>query len=231
MDNRAKAFIIILIAILSVTITVVVASKMLDATGKVNQGNYRISDLVIESCATVKEVQGQDVEVKNLTDYVYDITQTNEVSILIEANTDAKSIEIQNIKVSDPLLKGNMTIGQSGKEQYDITPELTNININVEKREDEKYIVDLLIDNNVLTGQKVPEDATEVQYDAKMFKLLGVNTDELKFNVSFDLVITDNVGKKVKTSLELSMPTDETFEKGMSILKQDASKYIFTFVK
>jgi len=27
------------------------------------------------------------------------------------------------------------------------------------------------------------------------------------------------------------MPTDETFLKGMSILRQDASKYIFTIIK
>ena len=49
-------------------------------------------------------------------------------------------------------------------------------------------------------------------------------------NVSFDLLITDEAGNTVKTTIALNMPTEETVEKGMSILKQDTSDYIFTII-
>ena len=49
-------------------------------------------------------------------------------------------------------------------------------------------------------------------------------------NVSFDLLITDEAGNIVKTTIALNMPTEETVEKGMSILKQDTSDYIFTII-
>ena len=82
----------------------------------------------------------------------------------------------------------------------------------------------------MLTGQRVAENVETIQYDATMFKTLGIDISSLKFNVSFDLLITDEVGNTVKTTIALNMPTDETVEKGMSILKQDTSDYIFTII-
>jgi len=60
--------------------------------------------------------------------------------------------------------------------------------------------------------------------------MLDVRVSQLQFNVSFDLVIKDETGKTVKTSMSLNMPTDETLTTGMSILRQDVSKFIFTVV-
>ena len=39
------------------------------------------------------------------------------------------------------------------------------------------------------------------------------------------------LGTKVKTEIKLKMPAEEMLESGMSILKQDASKYLFTIQK
>ncbi len=228
--DKVKGIAIIIVAIVSVIVTVLVANILLDTTGKVNQGNFRISDLVVRSSADVKEVQDENIELKKLSDMIFDITQTNQISILIDPNVKASSIRIENLNISDPALKGNMQIYQTKDKKYDVTPELKSIDLDLQQ-EEEKYVVNLYINNNnVLTNQKVDETVETIQYDATMFKTLGYDISSLKFNVSFDLLITDESGNTVKTSISLNMPTDETVEAGMSILKQDTSNYIFTII-
>lgn len=228
--DKVKGIAIIIVAIVSVIVTVLVANILLDTTGKVNQGNFRISDVVVRSSADVKEVQDENIELKKLSDMIFDITQTNQISILIDPNVKARSIRIENLNISDPALKGNMQIYQTKDKKYDVTPELKSIDLDLQK-EEEKYVVNLYINNNnVLTNQKVDETVETIQYDATMFKTLGYDISSLKFNVSFDLLITDESENTVKTSISLNMPTDETVEAGMSILKQDTSNYIFTII-
>lgn len=228
--DKVKGIAIIIVAIVSVIVTVLVANILLDTTGKVNQGNFRISDVVVRSSADVKEVQDENIELKKLSDMIFDITQTNQISILIDPNVKASSIRIENLNISDPALKGNMQIYQTKDKKYDVTPELKNMDLDLQQ-EEEKYVVNLYINNNnVLTNQKVDETVETIQYDATMFKTLGYDISSLKFNVSFDLLITDESENTVKTSISLNMPTDETVEAGMSILKQDTSNYIFTII-
>ena len=228
--DKVKGIAIIIIAIVSVIVTVLVANVLLDTTGKVNQGNYRISDVIVRSSADVKEVQDENVELTKLSDMIFDITQTNQISILIDPNIKANNIRIENLMVSDPILRGKMEIYQNEDKKYDITPELKSIELDLEQ-ENEKYVLNLYINNkDVLTGQRVAENVETIQYDATMFKTLGIDISSLKFNVSFDLLITDEAGNTVKTTIALNMPTDETVEKGMSILKQDTSDYIFTII-
>lgn len=228
--DKVKGIAIIIIAIVSVIVTVLVANVLLDTTGKVNQGNYRISDVIVRSSADVKEVQDENVELTKLSDMIFDITQTNQISILIDPNIKANNIRIENLTVSDPILRGKMEIYQNEDKKYDITPELKSIELDLEQ-ENEKYVLNLYINNkDVLTGQRVAENVETIQYDATMFKTLGIDISSLKFNISFDLLITDEAGNTVKTTIALNMPTEETVEKGMSILKQDTSDYIFTII-
>ena len=228
--DKVKGIAIIIIAIVSVIVTVLVANVLLDTTGKVNQGNYRISDVIVRSSADVKEVQDENVELTKLSDMIFDITQTNQISILIDPNVKANNIRIENLMVSDPILRGKMEIYQNEDKKYDITPELKSIELDLEQ-ENEKYVLNLYINNkDVLTGQRVAENVETIQYDATMFKTLGIDISSLKFNISFDLLITDEAGNIVKTTIALNMPTEETVQKGMSILKQDTSDYIFTII-
>ena len=228
--DKVKGIAIIIVAIVSVIVTVLVANILLDTTGEVNQGNFRISDVVVRSSADVKEVQDESVELTKLSDIIFDISQTNEISILIDPNIKAAEIRIENIYISDPALKGTMEIYQKEDKKYDVTSDLKTINLDLEQ-ENEKYVVNLYINNNnVLTNQRVAEDVDTIQYDAAIFKTLGVDVSLLKFDVSFDLIIVDESGNKVKTTISLNMPTDETVETGMSILKQDTSNYIFTII-
>lgn len=229
--DKVKGISIIIIAVVSVIVTILIANVLLDTTGKVNQGNFRISDVIVESSATLTEVQDKDLKLEKLSDIVFDISQINTISILIESNVKATEINIENLIVTDPLLKGKMNISQKDHDKYDITPELTSFPIYLEQ-EDGKYVIRLLVDNdNVITDKSVGEDIEKIQYDATIFKTLGIDVSQLKFNISFDIVIKDETGKTVKTNINLTMPTDETFSKGMSILRQDVTNYIFSIVE
>lgn len=227
--DKVKGIMIIVVAIFSVVITVVVANILLDTTGKVNQGNFRISDLTIESTATLTEVQGADVQITKLSDLVFNVTQTNSIAILIESNVEASEIAIENFTINKPSLCGKMTICQKDNTVYELTEEFCNMPLTVEKEDDNKYIINLNIDNeNVITNRSVDESVEEIQYDAKIFDTFGIDVNTLMFDVSFDLCIKDETGKVARTTISLNMPTDETFVKGMSILRQDVSKFIFT---
>ncbi|MBO5477961.1 MAG: hypothetical protein J6A15_09470 [Clostridia bacterium] len=230
--DKVKGITIIITAIASVIVTIIVANKLLDTTGEVNQGNFRISDIVVMSTAELVEVQDNEtVDMKKLSDFVYDISQTNEVSILIDSNIEATQMYIDNLTVSNPVLKGNMNICQRDYKKYDITAELKRIDLELEK-ENDKYRINLCIDNDdVITDKSVSDDIEEIVYDASIFRYLNVDVSTLKFNVSFDLNIVDVTGKTVRTTIMLNMPTDETLTEGMSILKQDVSKYIFTIIE
>lgn len=229
--DKEKGLTTIIVIIVSIAITVFVAMWLLDTTGKVNQGNFRISDMVIESSATVTEVQDTNVKIDKLSGLYFDVSQTNTLSILIEANTDIATMMIDNLQITDPVLKGKMNISQKDYEKYDITPDLKSMPLYLEQK-DGQYIIRLLIDNdNVVTDRNVSEEVTSIPYSAAIFKLWNIPVSDLQFDVSFDLIITDVTGTKVKTNIKLNMPTDETLEEGMSILKQDASKCIFTIQK
>ncbi len=230
--DKVKGIIIIIVAILSVVTTVIIATKLLDTTGEINQGNFRISDVVVMSTAELTEVQDDEtVDMKKLSDFVYDVSQINNVSILIESNIEATDMYIDNLTVTDPELKGNMNICQEDHKKSEITPELKRIDLKTE-RENGKYVINLCIDNdNVITDKSVSDNIEEIVYDASIFKYLDIDVNSLKFDVSFDLYITDISGQTVKTTMKLEMPTDETVHEGMSVLKQDVSNYIFTILE
>lgn len=229
--DKVKGLIVIVVAVLSVVVTIIVANLLLDTTGIVNQGNYRISEVVVKSSANVREIQDDEKEIRKLSDFEMDIIQTNDISILVEANVEPEKIELQNLEITQPTLCDRMTISQNGESKYLVTPELKDLDISIEQ-ENEKYIINLLIDNETTCkGVSVDEAVEEIQFDAKIFDVLKVNREDLKFSVSFDLYITDKHGETSKTHIDLQMPTDETFSNGMSILKQDISKFIFTIDK
>ncbi len=228
--DKVKGITIIIIAVISVIVTILIANLLLDTTGKVNQGNFRIEDITIESTASLTEVQGKDIKVMNLSDLIFDISQTNNISILLESNVEIAEAAIENFNIEKPELIGKMTICQADNDVYEVTNEFKTMPLKLEKV-DGKYTIRLCLDNeNVVMNKNVSEGVEEIQYDAKIFNTLGIDVNTLKFNISFDLCIKDVDGKVSKATILLNMPTDETFTKGMSILRQDSSKFIFTLL-
>lgn len=229
--NKEKGLIAIIVIIISIVLTTFIAMWLLDTTGKVNQGNFRVSDIIIQSGANVTEVQDNSVKIEKLSGLFFDVSQTNEITIFIEANTKIASMMLDNIKISDPVLKGQMSLAQKDYEKYEITQDLKSLPLYLEEK-DGQYKICLVINNDkVITDKNVSDDKESIPYSGEIFKLWNIPASDLAFDISFDLYITDETGTKVKTTINLKMPAEEMLESGMSILKQDASKYLFTIQK
>lgn len=65
-------------------------------------------------------------------------------------------------------------------------------------------------------GSYVSNESAEITYDGRLLSNLGLKIDEIKFNISFDLIITTSDNISYKGTLNLDMPIDTVIEEGTS---------------
>lgn len=65
-------------------------------------------------------------------------------------------------------------------------------------------------------GDYVSNDAQEITYDGTLLSNVGINIDEIKFNVSFDITITTSEDVNFTGTLNLDLPLDTVIEEGSS---------------
>ena len=65
-------------------------------------------------------------------------------------------------------------------------------------------------------GRFISNDIEEITYDGTLLSNLGVNIDELKFKVSFDIIITTSEKVNFKGTVTLDLPIDGIIENGTS---------------
>ena len=162
--KKKKAIITLLVTILSIALIILVCIYFLDNTGKVNQGNFRINDAVLESYITVEETQEDNVT--ELSNIVMNITQENKLSLLIANNSNISSMYIDNISTTAPEKLGELKIKQEGKEDcIDCFNKEGKYDLNLQEK-DEQYFVELKItNNNCLQNVNVPSETKVIKYD------------------------------------------------------------------
>lgn len=225
--NKKNILVTLLILFVSIGLVASIGMYLLDTSGKVNQGNFRISDFVVESNLNVVE---KDVEqLKDLSSLIFDISQNNKITILIESHSEIKSMHIDNVNISNPIKVGNLYMTQSNYEKK-ISIENTNTQVNIYPAKNEsQYKVEIGINNeNCMKDMKVTSGARSIRYDGTILSLLNTKVSDLRFNISFDLNIIDVSGKKNVCPIKLSMPNDDLMTNGISVTRQDITKYIFT---
>ncbi len=226
--KKNNRFLFILGAFIVVALIVLVYNYILDTTGKLNQGNFRINDFVIKSTVGVEE---KEVEQEgNLSDMAFDLSQNNTFAILVAKTegSEAKEIYIDNVSVTMPEKKGELTLSQASKEtSYD----LSNLQekIPIEKQEkDSQYYIELNINNkNFVTESKIAEGVNSVTYDGTILNIMNIKISEVKFEISFDLNIIDSLGKINKCKIDVTLPSDTIISKGISVERQSISSYNF----
>lgn len=224
MNNKKLIF---LIVIVSLFITIAVSMILLDTTGDVNQGNFRINDMVINSYAKIGENK-ENEEAVDISELAFSLSQNNKITILVAKNIEATQIYLDNIKFSEPLKKGSLSIWQTDtKEKYELNNELKNIEITPTLR-DNQYYIELNIDNtDFLTDVKAPADTKKITFDGTFLKELNIKLDDLQMNFECDLSIVDTTGKKSVCRLKFEFPPEELLVDGISVLRQDISRYVF----
>ena len=225
--KKVDAFILSIVIIISIAIIFVIVKFALSTTGKINQGNFRVNDSVLTSkIETVeKNTDENAIEISNM---VFDISQKNTLDLLIAKNEEVSSMYISNITSTKPLSVGEIYISQTGYEdKYELQNDI-NIELYPEERENQ-YYVELNINNDFFKKDtKVPEDTELVKFDGTILSLLNQKISDLKFSISFDLNIIDSTGKNNVCKIKLEMPDELLITNGISVERQNLSKYLFT---
>lgn len=224
--EKKKIFKVLIVLITSIAIVMLVTTFLLDTTGKINQGNFRVNDVVLESKLDI--VQKQEEQVSELSNMLLDISQENTLSLLIANNLEIKEANITNIKIDTPVKLGSMYIKQSSQDKvYDITNE-TVVNIYPEEKDEQYYIELNIVNENCLTDVNVPSNTNVVTFDGTILELLNQKYEDYKFTVSFDLNLYDIAGNKNTCKIKLKLPDQDLYVNGMSIKRDDLSNYIFS---
>ena len=201
---------------------------------------YRINKILLVS--TVDGKANADPE--NL--WNIDITQTNDIFIYIDSDGKTKEtikeVSLENFQIVKSPQKGTVEILRP-------TADLENLYSNsVQNYLNDKIVYQgaklddmksLEVSNNggvvgfrlLLNdlGKFVSNDENiEITYDGRLLSNLGVNLEEIKLSLSFDIIITTSENVSYKGTLILDMPTNEIIEKGASKTEiTDFSNVIF----
>lgn len=174
-----------------------------------------------------------------------DISQINDVYMYINKTIDGdetiKEIKLENFNLNKAPQKGDVKILRP-------TGELSNLYTYSEQNYLDSSITyqggviddlkSLEIANNggILSfrcslenlGKYVSNENEEIIYDGNLLRNLGVQVDELFFNLSFDIIITTSDNVSYKGTLNLDMPIDTIIEEGSSNIEiTDFSNVVF----
>ena len=162
-----------------------------------------------------------------------DVTQINDLYIYIDKTIDDEQtineIKIENFVINKTPAKGKLKVlrptGDLSKlythsEQDYLDKSLTYLGAAIDD------LKSLEISNNggVIAfrvalekiGTYISNDDEEITYDGKLLSNLGININEITFNLSFDIIITTSDNVSYKGTINLDMPINSVIEEGSS---------------
>lgn len=173
------------------------------------------------------------------------VTQVNDIYMYINKTIDSdltlEEVKLENFNLTKSPQKGNLKLLRP-------TGELSNLYTYSEQNyltEGITYRGDAIDDMKSLEisnnggvlgfrfsledlGDYVSNEAAEITYDGKLLSNLGINIEEIKFNVEFDIIIKTSDDVNYKGTLKLELPIDTVIEEGSSNLEiTDFSDVVF----
>lgn len=248
--NKTKNIYIIIVILVSIALIVGISIKILDTTGKINQGNFRVNDAVITSTIDVKEkestkektetsteintetgeqVVAEENKEEGLKNLSLTLSQKNTIALLITKEIEIKEMYINNISSTVPVKKGEFSI-YVNKMQEKISLENNTSKINVIPEEkDDQYYIEFKINNDEFASDLVlPESTNKITFDGTILKVLDLKLSDIVFGLKFDLNIIDSTGKLNVCKFDFKLPFEELATEGVSITRQEPSRYIFS---
>lgn len=226
--KKLRGFIIIFIFLVSIILIISIGKYILDNTGKINQGNFRMNDIAIQSEILVAEKKIDESKELTISNMMFDLSLKNTISMLIANDAKANNIYIDNIRISNPKLKGEIKIGVDEQNLQTYTTNTSKIDLYPQEQEGE-YLCNLVIKNeNFAVEQKVPSETKEISYSGKILNLLQIKTSDLYTSVSFDINVIDESGKHNKCSAKYKVPDNTLITEGISIVRKETKNLNFT---
>lgn len=198
----------------------------------------------IEKILMVSTVDGDFTEDEA---YIWNInvTEINDLYIYIDSKEETeetiKQVTLENFKLAKTPQKGSVKI-------YRPTADLDNLYTYSEQdyfndkivyeggRLDDMKSLEISNKGGVLgfrlaledLGRYLSNEDTEIIYDGRLLQNLGISLEEIKLQLSFDIIIETNSNVSYKGSLSIEMPTDEIIDQGSSKIElTDFSNVIF----
>lgn len=77
-------------------------------------------------------------------------------------------------------------------------------------------------------GTYISNDSTEITYDGKLLQNIGINIEDIKLGLSFDILIETNKNVTYKGTISIELPGEDMIENGSSNFEiKDFEKVIF----
>lgn len=228
-NKRGNISVIIIVLVISVMLVGVISWLLLKDDEVINQGSFRINDLVVTSTVDAED------KTTDLNNWELNLSQKNNISILVdnEGSNKISNMSIDNIKIEKPSKHGKIIASPKDEKQvFDILDSVEDRFYLYMKEKDGAYIAEIDIDNkDFLTGYKVPSDVKEIRYDGTLLQRVSIKPEELKFKISFNLNIIDIQGKISTAKIELEMPNANIINDGKVVEKIDPKKFAFKISK
>lgn len=229
----------IFIAVIVMVLTVVASIMIKYYVEGEKELPFSISKILLVSTVNGKVIDDSE-NIWNI-----DISQINDIYMYINKTIDGdetiKEIKLENFTLNKTPQKGDLKILRP-------TGELSNLYTYSEQNYLDSSITyqggviddlkSLEIANNggILSfrcslenlGKYVSNENEEIIYDGNLLRNLGVQVDELFFNLGFDIIITTSDNVSYKGTLNLDMPINTIIEEGSSNIEiTDFSDVVF----
>ena len=208
---------------------------------------FNLSKIIVVSTAQKEDIEQNATQNENGLGN-FNVIQTNDLYISIEKNKNytkkeekIKSVSINNIRIIEApsvgILKVYMPNSLDG-ETYKYTDEYIVNDRLTYKSADKTEYKNLQIGQNggsiaisfanKQIGTYVSGEDTEVTYNGTMISKLGMNDEQVKSKISFDLIIELDDGKKYSGNVEINFDCNGLIENGKSQTEiTDFSNIIF----
>lgn len=218
--DKKKIFWILMTIVISV-ILLVVTINLLFKKDTVNQGKFRVSDVILTSSA----------ELTNKTEkngkWSIDLSQRNKLSLLINAST---GVEINKIYLSDiTASKGNIVFSQLDNEnKITLGNKSKELAIEYVLDENNQLLIELIaLNENVLKNWAVAENIKQIVYDGRAITTAGLTLQDIQFKLKFKLNIVESTGKTNSMKIELLLPNEELIINGADVRRLSTSDFKF----
>lgn len=219
--KRKKVFTIFVTFIISIILLIVITNLAI-VNQNVNQGKFRVSDVVLTSTAVFND------KIEESKTWSFDVFQKNLLSILITSSKDAN---IKRIYLSDIQIKGRnpLTVSQFRSEMKKVIGiDKEQLELEWELTEENQILIELeFLNEELLKNWTVPEGINEVRRDGTIFKIAGMSLNDIKTTIDFKLNIEETIGKINTTKVSLKIPNRELIENGQDIRRLNVSEFVF----
>lgn len=223
--KKVNKILTLVIIISSIFLAYFVINFVLNKYVNVNEGNYRITDMVVKSTVDVKD--NLELKLSAVSDINISLNQNNKILFYITKSEEAPEIYIDNIKLKYPQRLGGIYFSQSNIEGKKKIEEIDSVKLEPTVYDNEYYI-ELNINNEYfLENVKVPENLSEFKFDGTILNYYNISSKDIIFEISFDLNIKDILGNISTCKMNFKLPDERILTNGAIVERIDLSQFNF----